>query len=259
MKLKPQPLLTAFLAAGTLSQAAVVATDDFENNNPGSAYNDGIQYVDNGGTGFGALTYLEGTGGGLFDGSLSGSRALGVFAGGAGNTQALGRTVTTTVAGTYTLQGRFDLDNSVAFSGFNIKSSLGALFGTSELLSFGLTPGSGNTSIFVGGSVNTAIAMGFELRGVNLDFSLNFDTDTGAYTLGVKKTTDAIFNTVSGTLKDTNGGTAGVGALGAVGFGNFNSGNTQNLVADNLNLVPEPASAALGLIGAALLLRRRRN
>lgn len=259
MKFQPQALLTAFLAAGTLSHAAVVATDDFENNNPGSAYNDSIQYADNGGTGFGALTYLEGSGGGLFDASLSGSRALGVFAGsGGGNTQALGRTVTTTVAGTYTLQGRFDLDNSVAFSGFNIKSSLGALFGTSELLSFGLTPGTGNTSIFVGGSVNTSIAMGFELRGVNLDFSLDFDTDTGAYTLGVKKTSDAIFNTVSGTLKDTNGGDAGVGALGAVGFGNFHTGNDQNLVADNLNLVPEPASAALGLIGAALLLRRRR-
>jgi hypothetical protein len=260
MKLKSPVFLAAFIATGSLMQAAVIATDDFENNNPGTAYNDGIQYVDNGGSGFGGITYLEGAGGGLFDATLSGSRALGVFAGsGGGNTQGLGRTVTTTIAGTYTLQGRFDVDNATGFSGFNIKSSLGSVFGgVSELLSFGLTPGTGNTSIFVGGSINTSLAMGFELRGQALDFSLEFDTLAGTYTLGAKKTTDPTFTTVSGSLKDTNGGTPGVGSLAAVGFGNFNTGSSQNLVADNLSLVPEPASVVLGLAGMSLLLRRRR-
>lgn len=260
MKLKPHMLLAAFISAGSLSQAAVIATDDFENNNPGTAYNDGIQYADNGGSGFGGIAYLEGSGGGLFDATLSGSRALGVFAGsGGGNTQGLGRTVTATIAGTYTLQGRFDVDNSIGFSGFNIKSSIGTVFGgASELLSFGLTLGTGNNSIFVGGSVDKFIPMGFDLRGQNLDFSLDFDTLAGTYTLGAKKTTDLTFTTVSGSLKDTNGGDLGVGSLAAVGFGNFNTGANQNLVADNLSLVPEPASAMLGLMGMSFLLRRRR-
>jgi len=58
----------AALLSAVAVHAQVSALDNFENNNPGTAYNDGIQYGDNGGSGFGALTYLEGTGGGLFDG-----------------------------------------------------------------------------------------------------------------------------------------------------------------------------------------------
>ena len=252
--------LFAILSAGTFSHAAVIAADNFENNNPSTDYNNGIAYGDNGGTGFGALSYLEGSGGGVFTANLGGSQALGIFAGGGGgNTQALGRSVTSTTVGTYTLNGRFDLSNAGAFSGFNIKSSLGSSFGgSSELLSFGLTPTTGNNAIFVGGVVSTTIALGIELRGVDLDFKLDFDTDAGTYTLGAKRTVDVNYTFVSGNLKDTNGGSAGVGALAAVGFGNFNTGNNQNLMADNLSLVPEPTSAALGLIGSLLLLRRKR-
>jgi hypothetical protein len=94
---------------------------------------------------------------------------------------------------------------------------------------------------------------------VNFDISLDFNTNTGAYVVGVKKTTDAVYSTVSGTLKDTNGGASGFGALAAVGFGNFNSGNDQNLVVDNLTIVPEPSVALLGGIGVLALLRRRRD
>lgn len=263
MNQKYLALISATFVIGGLSQAAVIATDNFENNNPGTAYNDGISYGDNGGSGFGALTYLQGNGGGLFNATLSGSRALGIFAGGGGgNTQALGRTISSsTTSGVLTFQLRFDLANDVAFSGINIKSALGSApsgFGTSELLSLGLTPSTGNNSIFIGGSVNTTIPLGVELRGVNLDFSVDFNTDTGAYIVGAKRTSDSLFTTVSGTLKDTNGGAAGVGAVSAIGFGNFNTGNNQNLIVDNLTLVPEPTSAALGLIGSLLLLRRRR-
>jgi hypothetical protein len=252
-------ILGAFAASQFTMHAAVIATDNFENDNPGTAYNDGIQYNDNGGTGFGALTYIEGNGGGLFNASLSGSRALGIFSGSnGGNTQALGRTLTTTTKGTYTLQVRFDVNNSVGFSGINIKSAIGSLFGTNELLSVGITPTTGNTSIFVGGATNTTISLGYEVRGVNFDLSLEFNTDTGAYIVGVKKTTDSVFSTVSGTMKDTNGGASGVGALAAVGFGNFNTGNDQNLVVDNLSIVPEPSAALLGGLGVLALLRRRR-
>src|SRR6201999_3266799 len=91
----PRTLLVAaaLSAAAVTANAQISALDNFENNNPGTAYNNGIQYGDNGGVGFGALTFLEGAGGGIFDGSLDGARALGIFAGGAsGNTQALGRT-----------------------------------------------------------------------------------------------------------------------------------------------------------------------
>jgi len=254
--------LTAYSIAG--AALAQTASDNFENNNPGAAYNDGISYGDNGGIGFGALTYLEGTGGGLFDAGLSGARALGVFAGGGGgNTQALGRSLNSSLTtGSFTLQARFDLNNFVAFSGFNLKSGLGAGFGANELLSFGLTPGSGNAALFLGGAANQTLTLSgvTELRGVNLDILIDFDTAAATYTFNAKRTIDVSYSSISGSLKDTNGGAAGTGSVAAVGIGNFNTGSGQNLVADNITAVPEPTSVALlSLIAGASLLGRWRR
>ncbi len=274
MKLfRPVTLLAAacLAAAAVTANAQVSALDNFENDNPGPAYDDGIQYGDNGGSGFGALTYLEGVGGGIFGGSLDGARALGIFAGnGSGNTQALGRTTQDIFdRGIYSLEARFDLDNSAGTSGFNIKSALGSgagSFGQNQELFFGLTPSSGNSSIFVtDGTGNHTFSLPgvSELRGVNLSFSVAFDTVLGTYTLTATDLANSATNSFSGLLTDTNGGAAGTGAIDAIAFGNFNTGNGQNLVVDDLAVVPEPSTwlagglVSLGLIGSFVRRNRR--
>lgn len=260
--------LLAFGFAVT-ANAQVVATDNFENDNPGNSYNDGIQYNDDGGTGFGPITYLEGTGGGLFNGTLGSGRALGLYAGNSsGNTQTFGRTLDSgVVAGTYSLTLRFDLNNSVGSSGFNLKTTLGTSLGGGELLFVGLTPGSGNNVLFVNDGTGThtfAVGSLGELRGQVLDFSVSFDTAASTYSLTA--TSGSNVGTFSGSLKDTNGATAGTDSLGAVGFGNFNGGAAdQNLLIDNLNVtaVPEPSSLSLlagpAILGAWFFIRRRRS
>ena len=264
----------SILVAGVSSLTAWgQASDNFENSNPSNDYNDGIQYNDNGGSGFGALTYLEGTGGGLFNGTLSGARALGIFAGaGAGNTQALGRNVTSPVTqGIYSFDARFDVNNSVGTTGFNLKSALGTSFGGSELLFVGLTPGSGNNQLFIndgGGTHTLTLGTATELRGVNINFSISFNSLADTYSLTatiLSGTSTGQSGTFAGILTDTNGATAGTGALAAVGFGNFNGGSAnQNLVVDNLSItvVPEPSSLSLlggpAILGAWFYLRRRR-
>ncbi|GEM_PF-4608244 len=255
-------------ALALAATGAFSATDNFEDSNPSNDYNDGIQYGDNGGTGFGALTYLEGTGGGLFNGTLAGARALGVFSGGgSGNTQAMGRTITGgVIAGNYSLDLRFDVDNAVGTTGFNIKSGLGSSFGGNELLFVGMTPGSGNNVLFVNDGTGThtfAITGLTELRGVNLHFSVDFDTAAGTYSLTANS--GANIGSISGSLIDTNGGSAGVGTLNAIAFGNFNTGANQNVVVDNLNItaIPEPSTlsllAAPAILGAVFFMRRRRS
>lgn len=257
-------VLTAALSAAALGQA----TDNFENDNPTPAYNDGIQFNDNGGTGFGPLTYLGGDGGGIFDGNIGTGRALGIFAGsGSGNTQAVGRSVTdAVVAGEYSLTLRFDLSNASGSSGFNLKSALGTSFGGGELLFVGLTPGSGNNVLFVSdgtGSSTFAVGTLTELRGTTFAFTVSFDTLSLAYT--VTATSGSQTGSFTGTLKDTNGATAGTDPLGAVAFGNFNGGTAdQNLIADNLSItaVPEPSTLSLlagpAILGAWFFVRRRR-
>ena len=244
-----------------IADAQILAMDDFENNNPGTAYNDGIQYGDNGGVGFGALTYLEGTGGGVFNATLSGARALGIFASSGG--QALGRTTQTPfIGGVYSLDARFNVDNGNAFSGFNIKSGLGSTFGANELMSFGLTPGSGNSAFLITDGTGThtlTIPTVTEFRGVNFHFDLAFDTLTLAYTLTATDLANSLSNSFSGTLIDTNGGSTGTGAVSAIAFANFNTGSDQNLIADNLAVVPEPSTwiAAGAAVLACIYLRRR--
>ena len=202
---------------------------------------------------------------------LDGARALGIFAGGGGgNTQALGRTTQDIFnRGVYSLEARFDLDNSVGTSGFNIKSALGSgagSFGQNEELFFGLTPGSGNGAIFISdasGSHTLALPTVSDLRGVNLSFSVAFDTVLGTYTLTATDLANSATNSFTGLLKDTNGGSAGTGAIDAIAFGNFNTGSNQNLIVDDLAVVPEPSTwafgslTALGLVSSAFRRFRR--
>ena len=274
--------LLALVAVGLLTattvRAQLAAYDNFETfgngvpPQPSHAYDDGIGYGDNGGTGFGALTYLEGTGGGIYTETggarLDDAQSLGVYAG--SNGQALGRTVTTAVTlGVYTLDARFNLSNANAFSGFNIKSGLGTTFGANELLSFGLNPGNNNSFLVTDatGAHALALASPEELRGAAINFTLTFNTLLATYTLTATDKGNGDTGAITGTLKDTNGLLAlGTGALSAIGFANFNNdGFNQNLIADNLSIVavPEVSPAwmfgAPAIVGALLFGRRRRK
>ena len=207
----------------------------------------GWSYGSNGGSGFGPAHYLEGAGGGIFLANtasggrqIDGNQSFGVFAGSlSGNTQAMDRQILNAQAsGTLTLSARFDVDNATAFSGFNLKSTEGTAFGTNELISVGLRPANGNTTIAVNGGAQT-INLGSEIRGGIIDFSLAYDCVAGTYTLGAKFRASANFTTVSGPLKIT-GQTANY-----LGFGNFNSGNNQNAIFDGIAFT-NTASAGSG-------------
>lgn len=98
-------------------------------------------YGSNGGSGFGPATYLEGTGGGIFlvgpadaGRQIDGNNSFGVFAGGgSGNTQGMNRQILNAQqAGTLTISCRFDVNNSVSFSGFNLKSAPARILATTS-------------------------------------------------------------------------------------------------------------------------------
>ena len=207
----------------------------------------GWSYGSTGGSGFGAAHYLEGTGGGIFLANASnggrqidGAKSFAVFAGGGtGNTQAMDRQILNAQpSGTLTLSARFDVNNTVAFSGFNLKSTEGSTFGTSELISVGLRPANGNTTIAVNGGAQT-INLGSEIRGAVVDFSLSYDCVSATYTLGTKFRSSTAFTTVSGTLKSA-GQTAAY-----LGFGNFNTGTTQNLILDSIALSTSASASSV--------------
>ncbi|MEI8310460.1 MAG: PEP-CTERM sorting domain-containing protein [Verrucomicrobiota bacterium] len=244
------------LIAATPFAFATNGSDDYQ------SYSS-LAYGNNGGTGLGAHTYLEGTGGGIYletgGAAITGGKSMGIYSSTGG--QALDRSTSPGAFGIYSVSARFNLDNSVAFSGLNLKDTQGSTFGTGELISFGLTPGTGNTSIFVAGSVNQTISLGSEIRGSVIDFQLTFNSTAATYTLGAKFSGAGSYTTVSGSLKDTNGGAAGTGNANFLGFGNFNTGTSQNLIVDNIVIVPEPSAfALLGIGGLALgFIARRRK
>lgn len=209
----------------------------------------------NDGSGLGPATYLEGSGGGIYlvnastgNRQIDALNSFGIYAGTGG--QALARAISAPRQnGTLTFSARFDVSNTTGTTAFNLKSSLGASFTANELLAFGLAPANGNTVVFVRGSTNKTINLGSEIRGAIVDFSLNFDSQTGTYQLGAKFRGSANFTTVSGNLS-----AAGATAT-HLGFANFNSGSNQNLIFDSLSVktsdsvgsgsVPVPLAFAL--------------
>jgi alpha-D-xyloside xylohydrolase len=202
-------------------------------------------YGSNGGSGFGPAAYLEGTGGGIFivnsttdpGRQIDGNNSLGVYAGsGSGNTQGMDRQILNAQqAGTLTISFRPDVNNSVAFSGFNLKSAPGTHFGDNELISVGIHPADGNNTIAVNGGTSVTphgptINLGSDLRGQVLDFTLTYDGLSGTYTLGAKLRSSTTFTFVSGNLKASNVTPA------YLGFGNFNTGSNQNAIFDSISI-----------------------
>ena len=190
-------------------------------------------YGSTGGIGLGAAHYLEGSGGGIFletgARKIDGAKSFAIFSGGgAGNTQGMDRQIINAQsAGTLTLSARFDVSNTVAFSGFNLKSAEGATFGASELISVGIRPANGNNHIAVNGGVQT-IDLGSDIRGQIVDFILSYDGIAGTYTLNAKFRASATYLTTSGPLK-----ASGV-TPAYLGFGNFNTGASQNVLFDSI-------------------------
>ena len=255
------------VAHSEIASGQVVAQDDFS----GAEYDSDINYNQDGGVGFGPITYLGGTGGDVFSASLDG-RALGMSAGNeAGNSQTLGRSIDTSVAmGVYTLSASFNVTNTTGFSGFNLKTTLGTGLGDGELLSIGLLPGQGSGVFYVtdgsvAGSQTFALGSETDLRSENIDFSISFDTSALTYSVTATVRSSGQSGGTSGTLIDTNGAASGTGSLAAIGLGNFNSGEFQDVIIDNLvvTAIPEPSTvsllAASTILGGCFYARRRKR
>src|SRR5260370_21900265 len=140
--------------------------------------------------------------------------------------------------GIYNVDSRFNLNNGNGFSGFNLKAGLGGTFGANELLSFGLNPG-GNNSFLVTDATGThslTLTTPEELRGAAINFTVTFNTLLDTYTLTATDKGNGDTGLITGTLKDTNGLALGTGALSAIGFANFDTGNGHNRFASNLSV-----------------------
>ena len=166
-------------------------------------------YGSNGGSGFGAITYREGSGGGIYldtgSGKIDGAKSFGMFAGGGtGNTQAADRQILNAkAAGTLSLSVRFNVNNTVSFSGFNLKSAAGTTFGANEIISVGIRPTNGNNVIAVNGGAQT-INLGSTIPGQIVDFVLTYDGLSGTYSLGAKFRGSLGYTFTSGALKLSN-------------------------------------------------------
>ena len=229
--------LTSSYGSDTRQQSS----DDYE------SYS-GMSYGSNGGSGFGPITYLEGTGGGVYlentGAKIDGAKSFGVFsgttAGGNSGTQGAYRAITNaTPAGTLKISIRWNVDNGVSFSGFNLKSAPGNTFGSNELISVGIRPGNGNNAIAVNGGAQT-IDLGSDIRGQIVDLVLTYDGASGTYQLGAKFRASAGYSYTSGNLKASNATPADLG------FGNFNTqrsgASNQNVIYDSIALVDNPSA-----------------
>jgi alpha-glucosidase (family GH31 glycosyl hydrolase) len=192
-----------------------------------------MSYGSNGGSGFGAITYREGNNGGIYletgSAKIDGAKSFGLFS--STGTQAADRQIINAgQAGTLNISIRWNVDNATAFSGFNLKSATGTTFGSNELISVGIRPPNGNNAIAVNGGAQT-INLGSDIRGQIVDLVLTYDGASGTYQLGAKFRASTGFTYTSGNLKASNMTPA------YLGFGNFNTGNNQNVVYDSISLV----------------------
>lgn len=245
-------LLSTLALTGPASAQTMLATFD------DGSFAGGIGYGDDAADGFGPLTNLGSAGGGVYGagGTFGTGQALGLFSG-SGNAQ-VGRSLDTTLpAGVVFADLLFNLSNSAGFSGLNLKTSLGGGFGSGELLSVGLAPGNDQGLLVTGSSGSQTVALGTELRGNRLTVRIEFDTSLGTALVAVDLDDDFATFTPDQTLS---GITIATGTpVGALGFANFNTGGSQDLIVDNVSAVPEPLTAGLILALAALGLRAVRR
>lgn len=285
-KMKIRILITAatLLSAGN-SFAAAVASDNASAWAYDALPNEWVT-GDNGGYGWGAWT-LTTTGGGHFIGSSTGNgdgvddgifggmpsdgdinstvgpapdqsgdpdphltvgRAWGMYANGGGVTNAF-RSFTSgsmTVGQTFSM----DFDNGHINTGGTV--GLGLLNAAGATL-WEIYFKGGNANYFnrdASGEVATTVGYGDE--GLNVSFTL---TGAAAYSMILTRR-DGVAQTITGTLiGEVDQNISQVRAFNA----NAGGGGPHDAFYNNMTLVPEPSSSALGLLGAVLLLRRRRD
>jgi glycosidase len=215
------------------------------NNNGGSGFDAFVGYTSTsssrGGIRLVTATSSNGTAGRFIDGAKS-------FSAYAGSSTTRGthsgyRPITNPRQfGTFTCSMRFDLDNSKGFAGMNLKSANGTTFGANELLSMGMIPASGslggnNGILLTDAAGQRMVDLGAEVRGSIIDFKIDFDTRSGAYSLGVKFRTSPNFITTTGTLRLA-GPTVNFANLGYIN-GNNSGASNQNLIFDSLAITSE--------------------
>lgn len=223
------------------------------NNNGGSGFGTYVGYVTNNSSSRGSRVLVTtNSGSGTAGRMLAGVKSFGLTAGTSTSrgSQSGYRTISQPRQfGTFSFALRCDVDNAKGFTGLNLKSQTGTSFGVGELISVGLTPLSGGVGGNNGLLVTDAggqrmIDFGVESRGAIFDAVLDFDTLTGAYTLGVTRRADglspAMTKELQGSLKLSGP------AVNATAFGFLNANNSgasnQNLIFDSISLTGNAAA-----------------
>ncbi len=221
-----------------------IASDDAESyqalgysspdNNGGSGW--GVFTDPYGGTQVGGLTLVTN------NRRIDGAKSFAVSAGAEWGAHVGYRPVADTEQfGVFTASLRFDVDNTAAFSGLNLKSATSAEFQVAELISVGMTPFDGvvggNSQLVVSdinGRRGIEFGQGADLRREILDIKIEYDCKTGDCVVGAKRRSETSFRNIASKLKSSgpNVKVAALGYLNANGSGS----SGQNLIFDNLQL-----------------------
>lgn len=223
----------------------------------------GFSYGNNGGNGFGPFygytttggnrggTYLVNAGTGARQ--IDGANSFGVYAGSSttrGSQSGWRGMSNPRSSGVFSFSVRFDVDNTKAFSGFNLKAQTNSSFGNGELISIGIMP----TANGVGGNNGLVVTDQSGQRMINfgtnnipsngvVDVKITFDALTGSYVAGGKiRGIYSDYINLTGTLKQYG---AGVN-VAAIGFlnGNCSGASFQNLIFDNFQMVDSDSIGA---------------
>ncbi len=189
--------------------------------------------------------------GGTAGRQIDGANSISIFAGtstSSGRASCRRALDTPRQSGTVSFSVRFDVANTKAFVGVNLKSADGSSFGANELLSIGIMPASGqvggNTAVVVTDkSGQRNLDLGSEIRGQVLDVRIDFDCVAGTHVCSVKFRDASAFTKLQGDLK-LSGATVRLGWLGFINGSNTGS-SAQNLILDNL-VVASAASLGAG-------------
>jgi hypothetical protein len=194
----------------------------------------------NGGFGFEAFVQLDAGGGGTFEATggvhINGSRSWGIFAGDAGLYAAARPLSNAVLRGQLTLTTKHNVDNTAGFTGANLKSTAGTVFGDGQLLSWGMAPGSGNGRLLITDAAGTKTIMPTgdgELPGDIITYSIEWDAGAGTYSLAARNSSEGLTVTTVGYLITASQ------AVSHLGFANFNDSiNTkQDYIFDDLLIV----------------------